>query len=481
MSTIRYRRIDGTESHLAATHLERFAAGIGGELLHATSAGYDDARRLWNAMIDRRPALIARCAGTADVMQALRFAREHEMDLSVRGGGHNIAGTALCEGGLVVDLSAMRAVRAEPVARRCWIQGGATWADVDRETQAFGQAVPSGIVTTTGVAGLTLGGGFGWVTRRFGLTCDHLEQVDLVTADGELLSVDAESTPELFWALHGGGGNFGVVTGFSFRTRPVGPTVLGGMVVHDFADAAEVARRFRAFTEQAPEDVGALLVLRRAPPAPFLPESVHGRLIAAIALCHTGSLERAERDLADLRGAGRPLADAVAAKPFRTHQAMLDAAQAPGRHYYWKSEFLSVVSDGAIATLVEHAGRIASPHSSVLLMQLGGAARHAAAADPATALREAGYVLNIAAAWEDPAQSDTHVAWAREFWRAMRPHAAGTVYMNFLTGDEYAGRLPEAYRADVADRLARVKRRYDPDNVFHHNANIVPASQASAA
>ncbi len=477
MSTIACTRIDGDTVSIAPADVAAFGDRLGGELYAAETPGYEQARSLWNAMITTRPALIARCRGTADVIEAVRFAREHDLDFSVRGGGHNIAGTALCENALVIDLSAMHAVRAQPDTGHAWVQGGAAWADVDRETQPFGQAVPSGIVTTTGVAGLTLGGGFGWLTRRFGLTCDHLNAVDMVTADGRALTVTPDSDPELFWALRGGGGNFGIVTGFSFRTVPVGPTVLGGMVVHDFRDARDVVALFRDFTAAAAPEVTTLLVLRPAPPAPFLPESVHGKLIAAIAVCYAGPVADGEAAVAPVRETGRPLADVIAPKPFRAHQAMLDAVQPPGRHYYWKSAFLDGISDAAVDTLLAHAERIGSPHSGVLLMHLGGAARREPGheTDPAVALRDAEYVLNIAASWTDPAESGNHVAWARAFWSAMRAHSSGGAYVNFLTADEYADRVGEAYRQDVVERLARVKRRYDPDNRLRHNANIAPA------
>ncbi|WP_435104619.1 FAD-binding oxidoreductase [Arhodomonas sp. AD133] len=476
MSAIACKRVDGDIASVTAADVTAFGDRLGGELYTTDTAGYEEARSLWNAMIATRPALIARCRGAADVIECVRFARERDLDFSVRGGGHNIAGTALCDDGLVIDLSAMHAVRAQPDSGHAWVQGGATWADVDRETQPFAQAVPSGIVTTTGVAGLTLGGGFGWLTRRFGLTCDHLSAVDMVTADARSLTVTPDSDPDLFWALRGGGGNFGIVTGFSFRTASVGPTVLGGMVVHDFRDARDVVALFRDFTAAAAPEVTTLLILRPAPPAPFLPESVHGKLIAAIAVCYAGPVADGEAAVEPVRERGRPLADVIAPKPFRTHQAMLDAVQPPGRHYYWKSAFLDEISDAATDTLLGHAERIASPHSGVLLMHLGGAARRQPGqeADPAVALRDSEYVLNIAASWTDPAQTEEHVGWARAFWSAMRAHSVGGAYVNFLTADEYADRVDEAYQRDVVERLSRVKRRFDPDNRLRHNANIAP-------
>lgn len=468
---------DGAATSLSAEELDGLRQRLGGTLVLPEAPGYEDARAIWNAMIQKRPALIARCSGAADVIDLVHFARDRKLDFSVRGGGHNIAGTALCEGGLVIDLSPMNAVRAQPATARAWVQGGASWGKVDRETQAFGQAVPSGVVTTTGVAGLTLGGGFGWLTRRYGLTCDSLLAAEVVTADGRLLEVNADTDPDLLWALRGGGGNFGIVTGFTFQTHPVGPIVLGGMVVHDFTQARALLALFRDFTARAPAEVGSLLILRRAPPAPFLPAAIHGQLIAAIALCDVGPLDAAERALAPVRQWGRPLADTVAPKPFRQHQAMLDAVQPPGRHYYWKSEFLKAITDAAIDTMLAQSERLTSPYSSVLLMHLGGDGRRQGTVepDPALWLRRADYVLNINASWLDPAESETHVTWSREFWRAMRPHANGTVYQNFLTADEFETRLAEAYEAGVLHRLAQVKRRLDPDNVFHHNTNIRPA------
>jgi FAD/FMN-containing dehydrogenase len=479
MTDITYSTQQGREGTVMREALDKFRATLRGPLCLADDAGYDDARALWNGMIDKRPALVARCTGPADVRDAVRFARTHDMRLSVRGGGHNIAGTALCDGGLLVDLSPMRLVHADPGAQRARVAPGCTWADVDRETQAFGQAVPSGIVSTTGVAGLTLGGGFGWLTRRWGLTCDHLVSADVVTADGEFLQVTEEHHPDLLWALRGGGGNFGVVTSFEFRTRPLRPEVLAGMRVYPFERAREVAQAYRELTASAPEELGSLLMMRKAPPAPFLPESLHGAPVAAIVTCWCGDDPEAGRAaLAPLDALGEPVADLVAPKPFRVHQTMLDAAQPHGRRYYWKSEYMDALPDAAIDAMIDHIGRITSPHSSMLFMHLGGTAARGSIRDSAAGNRDAGFVFNAAGSWEGAAEDARHVAWVRDFWTAMRPFSNGGVYANFLTQDESqdASRIRAAWGPALHDRLATLKAQYDPDNVFQSNINIAPVT-----
>ena len=451
-----------------------------GRLLAPGDDGYDTARTLWNGMIDKRPALIVQPSGAADVADAVGFARDHELSLAVRGGGHNIAGTAVTDGGLMIDLSALKGVRVDPAARTVEVQPGCVWAEVDRETQAFGLAVPNGLVSDTGVAGLTLGGGFGWTTRRFGYTSDNLLGADIVTADGTLVRASAEENPDLFWAIRGGGGNFGVVTSFTFRAQPVGPEVLGGMMLFSMARAREVIAAFRRLTERAPDELASLLVLRRAPPAPALPEAIHGAPVAIVAVCWTGAVEDGERHLEPLRELGEPLADLVGPKPFTAVQSMLDASSPRGRQYYWKSDYVDALTEPAAATMIANAEVMTSPQSAVLFMHLGGAANRLAEDHSATGPRDVGYVLNIQGAWLDPNEHDTHVRWVRDYWRAMRPFAKGRAYMNFFTADEGAERLREAYVPTTYRRLAEIKARWDPQNLFRLNPNIAPAAAVTA-
>jgi FAD/FMN-containing dehydrogenase len=453
---------------------DKFASGLRGPLLMPGDSGYEEARRLWNGQIDKRPAAILRASGVADVMDGVRFAREQDLPLSIKGNGHNIAGLALADGALTIDLSSLKGIRIDPAARIAHVQPGCNWGDVDRDGQAFGRTVPGGIVSTTGVAGLTLGGGFGWATRRFGLTSDNLLSADVVTAEGAFLKASQQENTDLFWALCGGGGNFGVVTSFEFALRPVGPQVTAGLVLHPLEDGRGVLELFREVTAAADDDLTCLLVLRKAPPATFLPEAIHGAPVAGIAVCHIGSLEAGARAVQPLKSFGRPVADLIGPKPFSAHQMMFDAGNPYGRRYYWKSDYLDALSDEMIDTILDHAADLTSPHSVILLMHLGGAAARLPADHSAAGNRSAEYVFNIAASWEAP-PDEAHVDWARAFWRDMHPHARG-VYVNFLTEDEVAERTNAAYGDPLYRRLAELKAKYDPENVFRINHNIKPAA-----
>ena len=455
--------------------VEKFKASLRGELIQPNDEGYDDARKVWNAMINKRPAHIVRCSGTADVIAAVNFARENDLRLSVRGGGHNIAGTALCDHGLTIDLSGMKGIHVNLTARTVRAQPGCNLGDLDRETQVFGLAVPAGIVTDTGIAGLTLGGGFGWLTRKYGYTCDNLLSADVVTADGSFLTSSEKENADLFWGLRGGGGNFGVVTSFEYQAYPVGPQVTAGMVIHPMEKAREVVGFFREFSASAPDKLCCLLNLRQAPPAPFLPEEVHGKPIVAIAVCHFGSLEDGERAVRPLKEFGDPIADVITTKPFVAHQSMLDAAQPPGRHYYWKSEYLPEFSEAAGGVLMDHAVKITSPHSAILIFQLGGALARFGETDTPAGNRNAAFVLNVAASWEDPAQTDEQVAWARGCWSAMQQFSTGGVNVNFLTAEEGNQRVRAAYGTANYERLVELKNKYDPQNMFQLNQNIAPS------
>jgi FAD/FMN-containing dehydrogenase len=465
----------GAVTVLEQETVEALKASLGGELLLPGSDGYDDTRIIWNAMIDKRPALIARCSGTADVIAAVKFAREYDLLLSVRGGGHNIAGTALCDDGLTIDLSGMKGLHVDLKTHKVRAQPGCKLGDLDRETQIFGLAVPAGIVTDTGIAGLTLGGGFGYLTRRYGYTCDNLLSADVVTADGSFLTASEKENSDLFWGLRGGGGNFGIVTSFEYQAYPVGPQVTAGMVIHPMERAREVVGFFREFSANAPEELCCVLILRLAPPAPFLSKDVHGKPIVAIAVCHSGSLEDGERAVRPLKELGNPLADIIAPKPFAVHQTLFDVAMAPGRHYYWKSHYLPEFLEAAGGVLMDHAAKITSPHSSIFLFQLGGALARFGETDTPAGNRNAAYVLNVAASWEDPAQADEHIAWSRECWSAMQQFSTGGVNVNFLTGEEGDKRIRAAYGEANYERLVELKNKYDPQNMFRLNQNIPPS------
>ena len=448
-------------------------AGFQGELLRPADPGYDEARRLWNGAIDKRPALIARCTGAADVRAGIEHARASGLPLAVRGGGHNVAGTASCDGGLVADLSPLRQVRVDPGGASAWAGAGLLWGELDQATQRFGLATTGGIVTHTGVAGLTLGGGIGWLMRKHGLTCDNLLAVELVTADGRLLRVDERTQPELFWGIRGGGGNFGVVTAFQFRLHPVGPRVLAGPVLYPAEEAGRVLRGYCGWAAGAPEEISTVVNLRRAPALPIIPEPLQGRPVVTIVCCYAGADPAAgERLLAPVRRLGTPLVDLVTVKPYAEHQATFDATVPHGLHYYWRSHYLDDLGDGAIGTLAEHAWDHGSPWSYAILFQLGGAVRRLA--DEATAFsgRDAGYALNINAVAADAVGYPAQAAWARRLWEAMRPHGNG-VYMNFLDR-EGNDRVRAAYGPAKYDRLAALKRTWDPGNLFRLNQNISP-------
>jgi FAD/FMN-containing dehydrogenase len=448
--------------------------GFRGRLISAGHPDYDTARAVWNGAIDRCPFVIARCIGSADVVAAVRFARDHDLEIAIRGGGHNVAGTAVCDGGIVIDLSAMRGVRVDPAERRAWVQGGALWGDVDYETQAHGLATTGGIVSHTGVAGLTLGGGVGWLMRKHGLTVDNLLAADVVTADGKLLRASEHEHPDLFWALRGGGGNFGVVTAFEFRLHALGPTVLSGPIVWDAADAGEVLRFYRDFIRDAPDELGTVVRFGTAPPLPVIPEELHWRPVMMVGTCYAGPIEDGERWLRPLRACRTPLLDLVGPKPYTGFQSALDSTVAHGWNYYWKSTHLPELSDELIDVIAGRAFACASPRSYVAMFHLKGAVSHVAESATAFGNRQASHAITLDAVWrpgEDFGERDT--AWARGFFAALGRFRQG-VYVNFLGGDETPDRVREAYGDAVYDRLVDVKTTYDPDNVFHYNQNIRP-------
>jgi FAD/FMN-containing dehydrogenase len=463
----------GARSAVPDGALNRLRERLRGPVIVPGDPEYDRARRVWNGSIDRHPAVVVRCTGVADVLASVRFAREHDLLLAVRGGGHNVAGAGTCDGGMVIDLSPMKGVRVDPASRTATAGPGLVWGELDRETQAFGLAVPGGIVSTTGIAGFTLGGGIGWLHRAFGLTVDNLRAADVVTADGRLVRADAFTHPNLYWALRGGGGNFGIVSAFEYDLHPVGPDLMTGLVLYRAEDLGAVGRGFRDLLAAAPDELTLLLVLRRAPAAPFLAPELHGRPVVGIMGCYAGPPEAGARAMAPLRDLAPPLADRLSVRSYVEFQSMMDGSWTEGFGNYWKAEFVARLPDSALDVLGEHLATITSPLSDLKLTALGGAAGRVPAGATAFAHRDAPYVLNINARWPPVDGPDVHRAWARDLWAAMRVYSAGGPYVNFLN-DEGGDRVRAAYGEATYRRLVAVKNAYDPDNVFRVNQNIPP-------
>jgi len=459
-----------------AKAVTQLRAHFRGALLRPDEEGYDEARRIWNGAIDRRPALIARCAGADDVVEAVRFARERDLLVSIRGGGHAVAGHAVCDDGLMVDLSLMKAIRVDAGARTARAAGGVLWGELDRATQRAGLATTGGIISHTGIAGLTLGGGLGHLMRRFGLTVDNLLSIDLVTADAERMHVDAKTAPELLWGLRGGGGNFGIATAFEYGLHPVGPLVLGGPIFWPLGEAPEVLRFLRDFAPQAPDDLGITIAARLAPPTPLLPAGQYGKPVLALVLVWAGDPAAGQQAIAPLVKFGTPLAEMVRPTPYLAIQSMLDASAPHGMHYYWKSHRIPELSDDVIDVIVSRVESITSPFSQIGGWAVGGAASRVEPETTAVGAREVGVELNITAAWPPvDAGGDRHTTWVREAWEAMRPSSVG-VYANFLSDEDTAG-IAAAYGARLK-RLTALKDRYDPTNFFRMNANIQPTRRS---
>jgi FAD/FMN-containing dehydrogenase len=452
--------------------VESLREQLSGELLGPNDKGYDEARTIWNATIDRRPALIARCTSTSDVQRAVGFARRHQLLLAVRGGGHNIAGNAVCDNGMVIDLSPMKSVRVDKNKKVAEVQPGCTLADVDRATQAFGLATPVGINSTTGIAGLTLGGGFGWLSRACGMTVDNLIGAEVVTASSEVVRASDRENSDLFWALRGGGGNFGVVTRFDFRLHEIGPDVLCGLVVYPLAHATEALRRYREIAATLSDETAVWAVLRQAPPLPFLPTEVHGKEAIVFAICHIGDPDEGRRAIEPVRHLGTPYGEHVGVQPFVAWQQAFDPLLTPGARNYWKSHNFSELSDGAIDVLVRYSGELPSPQCEIFVGQLGGQAGRVAPNATAYAHRDADYVVNVHGRWETAAEDNRVIRWSRDFYREAAPFATGGVYVNFMTEEE-SDRVRAAYGPNW-DRLVRIKKKYDPTNLFCMNQNIAP-------
>ncbi len=458
----------------ATTDLAPLRESVHGLVVGPDEEGYDEARSIWNGAIDRRPAAIARCTGVADVAAAVRFARDRELLVAVRSGGHGVGGHAICDGGLVIDLSPMKGIRVDPAAHTARAEAGVLWGELDRETQLHGLATVGGIVTHTGIAGLTLGGGLGWLMRKHGATVDNLLSVDLVTAEGDLVTASDDENPDLFWGIRGGGGNFGVVTSFEYRLHPVGPIVLAGPVFHPLENGPDVLRFYREFIAAAPDALTTIFELSVAPPLPFLPEEVHGKPIVMVGACYAGSPDEGAEVVRPLKQFGSPIVDLLEPKPYTDLQSMFDPLVPHGWHRYWKSVELPPLTDDAIDTLVEHASAPTSPKSYTIVFQLGGALARVREDATAFGQRDAAHNVNVNAVWtEDDVEGERHVAWARDFYSAMQPHAGGRVYVNFL-GDEGGKRVRQAYGDRHYERLAGLKRTYDPTNFFRMNQNIEP-------
>ena len=468
------KTLDGAAITLSGEIIDGLKSQLTGNLVKASDPEYDEARTIWNAMIDRRPALIVKCMGTADVVSSVKFAREHNLLVSVRGGGHNIAGMSLANDAMLIDLSPMKWVRVNPETRTASVAPGATLRHVDHETQLYGLATSTGVNSTTGIAGLTLGGGFGWLSRSYGLTVDNLISVEVVTADGKVIQVNENENADLFWAIRGGSGNFGIVTSFQFKLHPVGPQVLAGLIVHPFKDAKKAFEHYRNYLSSAPDKATCWAFLRKAPPLPFLPPDVHGKEVFVIAAIYSGDMNEGEKVLEPLRRFGNPIADVIGPVPFAAWQQAFDPLLAAGARNYWKSHNFTELSDGLIDILIDSAGNLPSSFSEIFVGQLGGAINRVAADATAYPHRAANFVMTVHARWEDSSMDAICIDWARKLFDRTVPYSAGGVYVNFISEGEE--RVDAAFGANF-EQLAKVKRKYDPDNFFRVNQNIKPVSR----
>jgi hypothetical protein len=462
---------------MPAQSADQLKSSFRGELVQPTDTVYDSARKVYNGMIDKRPRLIARCVDVADVMAAVQFGRDNGMLTAIRGGGHNGAGLGTCDDGLVIDLSRMKGIRVDPAAKTVRVEGGCVWGDVDHATHAFGMATPCGFISSTGVGGLTLGGGVGHLTRRYGLTIDNLLAVDMVLADGSFVTANSEENPDLFWAVRGGGGNFGVATSFEFRLQPVN-MVQFGPTLWPLEEAADVLHAYQQFIIDAPEEVSGFFAFLVVPPAPIFPEHLHFKNVCGIVWCCTGSAETVEKSLKPMRTLGHPVFDHVGPAPFPAVQSFFDPLFAPGLQWYWRADNFGKLSDDAIARHVEHGSKIPTMLSTMHLYPVNGAAQRVGRNDTAYSFREALFTEVIVGVDPDPANNEKITAWCKDYWEALHPYSAGGAYVNFMM-DEGQDRIRASYRENY-DRLATIKRKYDPDNFFRVNQNIRPAAQATA-
>jgi FAD/FMN-containing dehydrogenase len=477
MTDLRIVTLTGADAALGETVVGQFGSGLRGELLRPGIAGYEEARLLWNGLIDKRPALIARCAGVGDVIDSVNFARENDLLVAVRGGGHNVAGNAVANGGLVVDLSLMKGIRVDLERRTVRAEGGATLGDLDRETQVFGLATPLGVVTKTGIAGLTLGGGIGWLRRKHGLSSDNLVSVDVVTADGRFLTASQTENEDLFWGIRGGGGNFGVVTSFEYHLHPVGPEVTFCFVLYPGDRAKEVLQACEEYMAQAPDEVSPLGVLGRVPHDEIFPERWHGEQYVALLAMHPGEIEEGERALRPLRDLGAPIVDLSARMPYTEAQAILDEDYPDGWHYYWKSVNVDSLNDEVIEHLVDHAQAAPSGHSTIDVWYQGGAMGRIGAGESAFGDRSAPILLGVEANWEQESQDDeANIAWVRNCVSDMRRFSSGGMYLNFPGFLEEGDQLLRDAYGENYERLVALKNKYDPTNLFRLNQNIKPTA-----
>jgi hypothetical protein len=464
---------DGVASSVDEAALRELQGAFLGQLVRPGDPTYDEYRKVWNGSVDRRPALIARCARATDVIAAVRFARRTGLPAAVRGGGHSFPGLSVCDGGIVIDLGPMKGISVDPEAGTARAQAGVLWGELDRETQAVGLATTGGIVTHTGIAGLTLGGGIGWLQRKHGLTIDQLVGVDLVTADGELVKASATENPDLFWGLRGGGGNFGVVTEFEYRVHPVGPTVVAGPIFWPIEKSPRVLRFYRDWIAEAPDELMTIVIHRKAPPLDFVPAELHGQLVVAVVCCYAGPVDEGIKAVRPMKTFASPVLDLCEPKPYVAHQAMFDPSFPHGWHYYLRACDVAELSDAVIDTTVEHSMRIRSPLTTFPIWQMGGAVARVPGDETAFNGRGAGHTFNISAVTATAGGFDEEREWSRNFWSALEPHHT-SVYVNFLM-DEGEERVRDAYGPEKYDRLKALKSRYDPDNLFRLNQNIPPA------
>ena len=474
MTAVQITGLAGAPRDVTAESLDALAHDLDGELIHPDEDGYADAISLWNGMIKKRPAVVIRPAGTPDVVRTVDFVRDHELELSIKGAGHNIAGLALTDGGITLDMSGLKGVVVDAARRLARVGPGCTLGDVDRATQEHGLATTLGFVSATGVAGLTLGGGFGYLTRRFGWTVDDLEEVEIVTADGAVRRASRTENEDLFWALRGGGGNFGVATEFVFRLHEIGPQVTSGIIAWPASEADGVLALYRTVVESAPRELTAVVVRRNAPPAPWLPEAAHGTPIIMMIVCHSGTLEQAEADLARIKSHGEPLADMILVRDYVAQQSLIDATQPKGMHFYWKSEFLPGLSDGLFETYNAQFVDLKAPANQIVLFHIAGALNEHPEDDGAMGNREAAFACVIQSMWPgDSPAADANREWVRTAWQDLKAYSTGGNYVNFQTADETDERTAESYRGNYG-RLETIKAKYDPTNLFRVNRNIRP-------
>ncbi len=452
--------------------IQELKSKIRGQVISPTEPDYNKARTIWNAMINKKPGVIVRCSGVADVITSVNIARDSNLLLAVHGAGHNIAGNSVCDGGIMIDLSQMNSVRIDPKSKKAFVEPGAILGDFDHEAQAFGLATPLGINSTTGVSGLTLGGGFGWLTRKHGMTIDNLISADVITADGELVHTNENQKPDLFWAIRGGGGNFGIVTLFEFQLHKVGPEVLAGLMVFPFKDAKSILKKYRKFVQKIPNELNVWAILRQAPPLPFLPKKVHGKEVVILAILYSGEIEQGQKLIKPLRRFAKAHGEHTGAMPYEAWQQGFDPLLTPGARNYWKSHNFSELNDGALDAIIEYAGKLPSPQCEIFIGLLGGKAAKVSPDARAYGNRDANFILNVHSRW-DKAKDDTKcISWARDFFDVSAPYATGGVYINFVTQDE-TDRIAAAYGKNYK-KLVRIKNKYDPNNLFRVNHNIKP-------